>query len=1314
MMTKTDGNAHIVQVGVADLSTEPSTHIGGDGVVPSEMLTNPITQVRRTLATLDPHRTYHPLQSRNAFHPLTLHLSPSYHHNSTPITQTPIRVLTETEALPVTLMTSELPDSAFDELKMLKVKGSSGSINFNVQGYARYGTLKGKSRCGSVVVVYTGQGHVQFDGVAMTFSESVAGAFERAGFAVTSRRRGRRAEDPDGHGLLGVREVMGKFNTLANMDLNTTLLSCGDDKPSMKPFFPLGDAPPSEIAFTEHLLIPCTFGWVEEDGSGAADLAECPDDDNDLNGEPDYVLDFGGRKFFKRIRTTRAKFFNGTFYSISEVTFPELAGYSLIELNNETHVTRYTKNDGDGGRAQHCRAGPIGEVGHGSGGHAITAESAKYVILDTADPAICIPPQPTIDFKGYEVLDGVYVRHFEVVRPDFFDCTTGVLRTKGYTTDYYEHFAENRMFAITMQNVYDRIETYESVTTAPDATLLQGPGMPSLDLDPAGAAEAFMSRPAECSSTDAARDLHAGFLIPEHFDLEFWEEDVAEDLADRARHTIDPEQAAELSKLLEDEEDPEQAIEAVVAAAGGSRTDKFEKCLKAAEVAYSEATLSEAANATFDAAERKCAGAGDTPSQAIIDCVDRLNLTSSDNASAAETDSIDSCFGDVLNKTGSGIHDVDGSGDGGDGGGRERKNHIWDFPVVRDDGWTPRSPYKKGEHCSMCKTDADCDRPNHLCIKLESEYDVIPGCTEYSKTRPLWDGVSGWGLFGAHAAGLSYCADPTDTVKLDSAATCTDNNKCSTCQGGCTADSQCGGDLVCRQRPFMSSDVFWEMERNVQKSCAENCNCCRGSICPGGGATYPDDLMSPRPAAFTRAEYNHYHDLLTYHHDGASCMQYEAHTFWRELMWDDADKEPSWIDYYNVNGRNYGSAAKCANQNLSPRPAHCHHPTKQGHDPIAGCAGSWEHGDYVRGMGYCAAPEVGANAAAYAVIADKAVAADGSKIPLEANNNPSKKTFCNSQNKWNRFAQGVTTNGAARVPNSYPVAPGLSGNNQVGIGPPSMCLNVETDPFLGGACVAKSMWCPIPITPMWSKFGVECGGYLIKKGPIELHLSGKLELLLGGPWVKDWRKCGRGCSTAQSCNKKMDAPLPTFDIILEVTGTFTHTAIGLEASIKLTAEFDAVSQVAKMAVELAISMGGFAVTGAAALEYEDVFGKEDGRGNKFYTRPTAAELAASITLPDFADCGKLKTWERVGLAVVTLGISEVVCWASGQTLSIGPYKIHLKPKRRRNRRLERRQRRARMARDAADAEVRAVHEAGRRRRAALGPDPKRIEIKTPQ
>ena len=1223
-------------------------------------------------------------------------------------------------------MTSELPDSAFDELKMLKVKGSSGSINFNVQGYARYGTLKGKSRCGSVVVVYTGQGHVQFDGVAMTFSESVAGAFERAGFAVTSRRRGRRAEDPDGHGLLGVREVMGKFNTLANMDLNTTLLSCGDDKPSMKPFFPLGDLPPSEIAFTEHLLIPCTFGWVEEDGSGAADLAECPDDDNDLNGEPDYVLDFGGRTFFKRIRTTRAKLFNGTFYSISEVTFPELAGYSLIELNNETHITRYTKNDGEGGRAQHCRAGPIGEIGRGSGGHAITAENAKYVILDTADPAVCIPPQPTIDFKGYEVLDGVYVRHFEVVRSDFLDCTTGVLRTKGYTTDYYEHFAENRMFAITMQDAYDRIETYESVTTAPDTTLLQGPGMPSLDLDAAGAAEAFMSRPAECSSTDAARDLHAGFLIPEHFDLELWEEDVAEDLAERARHTIDPEQAAELSKLLEDEEDPEQAIQAVVAAAG-SRTDQFEKCLKAAEVAYSEANSSEAANATFDAAERKCAdeppGASGTKSQAVVDCVDKLNITSSDNASAAENDSIAACFGDVLDQTGRGTHDIDGDGSGdgsdggGDGGGRGRKNHVWDWPAEKDDGWTPTSPYKKGEHCSMCKTDADCDAPNHACIKLESEYDVIPGCTHYSKTRPLWDSISGWGLFGAHHPGSSYCADPTDTVKLDSAATCTDSNKCSTCQGGCTADSQCGGDLVCRQRPFMTSDVFWGMEQNVHKTCAENCNCCRGRSCPYGGTTYPNDLFHPRPAAFSQAEYSHYHDLSTYHHDdGASCLQYDAHKFFRELMWDDASKEPSVMDYYNVNGGDYSAAARCANQaRYSPRPAHCHHPTKQGHDPIAGCAGSWEHGDYVKGMGYCAAPEVGDNTAAYAVIADKAVAADGSKIPLEANSNPSGKTFCNSQNMWTRFPQsGGAANLVARVPNSYPVQPGLSGSNQVGIGPPSMCLTVETDPFLGGACVAKSMWCPIPIKPMWSKFEVECGGYLIQNGPIELHLSGKLDLLLGLPWVKDWRRCGRGCGSASACARKMDPPVPTFEIGIEVTGKFTHKAIGLEASITLRAEFDAVQQIAKMAVSLNISMSGFEITGAAALEYEDVFGKEDGRGNKFYTRPTAAELAASITLPDFADCGKLEVWERVTIGIVTLGLSELVCWASGQTLSIGPYKIHLKPKRRRNRRLERRQRRARMARDTADAEARTKHEAGRRRRAALGPVPKQIEIKTQQ
>ena len=62
-------------------------------------------------------------------------------------------------------LTSELPDSTFAELKRIQIEGISGSINFMTQGFGRY--TAPDSRCGSVVVVYTTMGSVQFDGTAM-------------------------------------------------------------------------------------------------------------------------------------------------------------------------------------------------------------------------------------------------------------------------------------------------------------------------------------------------------------------------------------------------------------------------------------------------------------------------------------------------------------------------------------------------------------------------------------------------------------------------------------------------------------------------------------------------------------------------------------------------------------------------------------------------------------------------------------------------------------------------------------------------------------------------------------------------------------------------------------------------------------------------------------------------------------------------------------------------------------------------------------------------------------------------------------------
>ena len=102
------------------------------------------------------------------------------------------------KALPTSKLSSEFDDETFDELDALKITNAKGTINFKVLGWARY--VNEDSRCGTVVVLYTNPGSIQLDGVDMSFNEGVAGAFSRAGFQVTSRRRGRRSEDPDGQG----------------------------------------------------------------------------------------------------------------------------------------------------------------------------------------------------------------------------------------------------------------------------------------------------------------------------------------------------------------------------------------------------------------------------------------------------------------------------------------------------------------------------------------------------------------------------------------------------------------------------------------------------------------------------------------------------------------------------------------------------------------------------------------------------------------------------------------------------------------------------------------------------------------------------------------------------------------------------------------------------------------------------------------------------------------------------------------------------------------------------------------------------------
>ena len=96
-------------------------------------------------------------------------------------------------------LSSQMHIENLGELKSVKIEQGASFVLFQVLAVGRYKQLP--SRHGTVLVLYTHLGEVTLDGTAISFQESMAGTFSRAGLLVdesTNRR------------LLGVVEVLGK------------------------------------------------------------------------------------------------------------------------------------------------------------------------------------------------------------------------------------------------------------------------------------------------------------------------------------------------------------------------------------------------------------------------------------------------------------------------------------------------------------------------------------------------------------------------------------------------------------------------------------------------------------------------------------------------------------------------------------------------------------------------------------------------------------------------------------------------------------------------------------------------------------------------------------------------------------------------------------------------------------------------------------------------------------------------------------------------------------------------------------------------
>lgn len=322
-------------------------------------------------------------------------------------------------------------------------------INFKVHGWARYDETA--SRCGSVVVLYTVAGHVQFDGVAMTFDEVASGAFSRAGFHVSARRRrGRRSESGSTYTLTGIHDVIGMFKFVSELD--TSSLECGDDIPNVENN-PFENA--TEILYTEHMLYSC--GPDVE-----TDRVACPN-----GGE---IVDVLGNSYYKRERVTYGKIIEGQWFTVSHTTIPEApAGLQLVEVSDGSSTTAYTIDsltDACSYPRSHDKAMMKGF---------------------SSSPSKPDPKDYTMRFVGYDVVNGVYVRHYKLILNNVVDQLVASAAKAGanFTVEHgehtgemsmFEHYDENRLYGLFVA-APSHLGTFESIISDPTEDEISSAGL---------------------------------------------------------------------------------------------------------------------------------------------------------------------------------------------------------------------------------------------------------------------------------------------------------------------------------------------------------------------------------------------------------------------------------------------------------------------------------------------------------------------------------------------------------------------------------------------------------------------------------------------------------------------------------------------------------------------------------------------------------------------------------------------------------------------------------------------------------------------
>jgi hypothetical protein len=319
----------------------------------------------------------------------------------------PSKPIQVSEASQQMRFSSEIDDATLYELKHLRVEQGRSYVHFQVLAVARY--VEAYSRHGTVVVIYTHLGEITLDGEAVSFHETLSGAFSRAGFTI----------DANGRRLLGVVEMLGLFKLIRSA-ANASGAGAGPGQLSTQ--LPI---PPPVNYYAE-----VTEMDMCQNEQGAS-THSCESDGRLV----DWVTEVAnGRKALVLREEQVSQTIGGRHWARTVQTKAQWPEQRMVKVQNESHTLTFQVYDGV---RYHCALRQDDSL--------LAALAARRAL----DGSAAATGNISVQYLGFATVEGVYCRGFDVTT------RSGEIETR---LRIYEDYYRRRLFMLQVANLRWRFD----------------------------------------------------------------------------------------------------------------------------------------------------------------------------------------------------------------------------------------------------------------------------------------------------------------------------------------------------------------------------------------------------------------------------------------------------------------------------------------------------------------------------------------------------------------------------------------------------------------------------------------------------------------------------------------------------------------------------------------------------------------------------------------------------------------------------------------------------------------------------------------